>query len=263
MFNTIIIIKFLQGSNTFYYKDNLRSVSARKELLMTDVREQEVFVETAYAEYGSALEMLAACKLAEKSSHAYGYFEHAKDEYNHTKIFLELLAKRSLTLPTKLAKKFRFNQAGLVAKGYVSKDGYLIERMNTKDFVAYVYTNELLAKESFSKILKLVGFDSEDGKKISLIMKDELRHHGMAKEYFLKYFPKLQPWQLLFYQFKETINNKGRKLYRQNLLFLEKIFYPIYLILIYIAGNLLKFLDMNQFKRKNINLMDISPTSML
>ena len=40
-------------------------------------------------------------------------------------------------------------------------------------------------------------------------MKRELRHHGLAKKYFLKYYPRLQPWQLRAYKLRETIKNKG------------------------------------------------------
>ena len=43
-----------------------------------------VIQETAYAEFGSALEMLSACKLSEKENLCFGYFHHSKDEYNHT-----------------------------------------------------------------------------------------------------------------------------------------------------------------------------------
>ena len=41
-----------------------------------------VLQETAYAEFGSALEMLSACKLSKKDSFCFGYFHHSKDEYN-------------------------------------------------------------------------------------------------------------------------------------------------------------------------------------
>ena len=48
--------------------------------------------------------------------------------------------------------------------------------MILKDFIAYVYTNELLAKESFERILSLVSSNSNDKMKIKQIMNDELRH---------------------------------------------------------------------------------------
>ena len=51
--------------------------------------ELAVFHETAYAEQASALEMLAACKETEKPNQVFGYFMHAKDEYNHAKYFFK------------------------------------------------------------------------------------------------------------------------------------------------------------------------------
>ena len=53
-----------------------------------------VFYETAHAELASALEMLAACKLTESPNQAFGYFMHAKDEYNHARSFFKMLSKR-------------------------------------------------------------------------------------------------------------------------------------------------------------------------
>ena len=69
----------------------------------------EVLSETAYAEQGSALEMLSACKNAHKSTHAYGYFEHARDEYNHAKTFLEILSKKTSNFSIPIVRKYRFS----------------------------------------------------------------------------------------------------------------------------------------------------------
>ncbi len=223
----------------------------------------EVLSETAYAEHGSALEMLCASKTSEKGSLVYGYFQHAKDEYIHAKEFLKLLSKRAKSLSSELVRKYRFKPIALLSKGYVSRNGYLVETMRKKDFIAFVYTNELLAKSSFSKILTLVSNDIEDYHVISSIMTDELRHHGLAKSYFLKYFPFLQPWQLFLYKVRETVKNKGRIIYRRNLSFLEKIFYPVYSLLAYMIVFLLRSLSLSEFNRKGKNLMDIPRNSLL
>ena len=125
----------------------------------------KVIYETAYAEYGSALEMLSACKLAEKETFCFGYFHHAKDEYKHTQSFLSILSKYGKETSYKISRQYRFNAQAVINKGYVSKKGFLIEIMKLKNFIAYVYTNELLAKESFDGILKLVNSNTEEGKK--------------------------------------------------------------------------------------------------
>ena len=50
-----------------------------------------IFYETAHAELASALEMLAACKRTNSPKQAFGYFMHAKDEFNHAKSFFKML----------------------------------------------------------------------------------------------------------------------------------------------------------------------------
>ena len=119
--------------------------------------ELHVFYESAHAELASALEMLAACKATDSSKQAFGYFLHAKDEYNHANCFFKMLSKRCTEASIKTAREFRFTSPSLITKGYISQKGFLIEKMKLKNFIAFVYTNELLAKSSFENILTLVG----------------------------------------------------------------------------------------------------------
>ena len=225
--------------------------------------ELPVFYETAHAELSSALEMLAACKVTKSPKQAFGYFMHAKDEYNHARSFFEMLSNRGKKASIEIARDFRFTPPSLITKGYISRQGFLIETMKLKDFIAFVYTNELLAKSSFENILILVGQSSEEGRRISSIMGDELRHHGMAKKFFLNHYPALQPWQLMIYRTKETIHNKGRKIYDANLKFLDRLLTPLYRAMAYLAGNVAMKLNLNEFKRKGKNLMNISSGSIL
>ena len=225
--------------------------------------ELPIFFETAHAELASALEMLAACKVAESPKQSFGYFMHAKDEYNHARSFFEMLSKRGRSVSIQIARDFRFTPLSLITKGYISRKGFLIDTMKLKDFISFVYTNELLAKSSFENILILVGHTTEEGKRISNIMDDELRHHGMAKKFFLNHYPALQPWQLMIYRTKETIFNKGRKIYDANLKFLDRLLTPLYRAMAYLAAIIASKLNLNEFKRKGKNLMDISSNSIL
>jgi len=225
--------------------------------------ELPVFYETAHAELASALEMLAACKKTNSPKQALGYFMHAKDEYMHAKCFFKMLSQRGKKVSLEKARKFRFTPPSLITKGYISNKGFLIDTMKLKDFIAFVYTNELLAKSSFENILNLVGSDTDEGKIISSIMMDELRHHGMAKKYFLNHYPALQPWQLFIYRLRETLQNKGRKFYDGNLKFLDRILTPLYKGMAFVAGSMARKLNLNEFKRVGKNLMDISPNSIL
>ena len=225
--------------------------------------ELTIFHETAHAELASALEMLAACKGTDTPKQALGYFMHAKDEYSHAKYFFKMLSQRGKKVSVEKARQFRFTPPSLITKGYISNKGFLIDTMKLKDFIAFVYTNELLAKSSFENILNLVGPSTDEGKKISNIMIDELRHHGMAKKYFLNHYPALQPWQLMIYRFRETLQNKGRKIYDANLKFLDRILTPLYKVMAFVAGNMARKLNLNEFKREGKNLMDISSNSIL
>ena len=222
-----------------------------------------VFHETAHAELASALEMLAACKSANNPKQALGYFMHAKDEYSHAKCFFKMLSQRGKKVSLEKARKFRFTPPSLITKGYISNKGFLIDTMKLKDFIAFVYTNELLAKSSFENILKMVGPRTNEGKIISSIMMDELRHHGMARKSFLNYYPALQPWQLMIYRFRETLQNKGRKIYDANLKFLDRILTPFYKGMAFVAGSMARKLNLNEFNRKGKNLIDISYNSIL
>ena len=235
----------------------------KKKKNTTNKKYLNVLLETAFAEFGSALEMLKACKESNKENMAYGYFEHSKDEYNHTKTFLSILSKFGKLSNEDISRNYRFNTNSILNKGYVSKDGYLIETMKLKDFIAYVYTNELLAKESFEEILKLLKEYPNEAFQISEIMKDELRHHGLAEKYFLKHYPRLQPWQLRLYRIRETIKNKGRKFYDKNLKFLDKVLKPFYYFIALLVGKILILLDENQFSRKGKNLMEINSKSVI
>ena len=57
--------------------------------------ELPIFYETAHAELASALEMLAACMGADSPKQAFGYFMHAKDEYDHARSFLRCFLKEA------------------------------------------------------------------------------------------------------------------------------------------------------------------------
>ena len=109
----------------------------------------------------------------------------------------------------------------------------------------------------------MVGHSTKEGKTISKIMEDELRHHGMAKKYFLDHYPALQPWQLMIYRIRETIHNKGRKIYDSNLKFLDRLLTPLYKGMAYLAGSMATNLNLNEFKREGKNLMNISSHSIL
>jgi rubrerythrin len=232
-------------------------------------------VEFAYAEYGSALEMLAAAKKAESPKLKIGYINHALDEYRHSKLIFDVLNNEVTRNNDYFKKEFKFIPQNVVLKGYVDKKNFLVEKLKLKNFVEFVYTNEFLAKDSFDslikrisdkeslKILKKISEDEEDHadysvSTLNMIMAEEDRHWGFAKLFYDKKFPNSN-LQIAFK--KEKFKNKLRLFYFKNVMFLNKIFDPIINSLIVIFGLIPLMLNSDTTLHKN--LMKISKSSII
>ena len=225
-------------------------------------------VEFAYAEYGSALEMLAAAKRAKSPKLKIGYIKHALDEYRHTALIFKVLSNQVERGVGKFKREYKFSPQNVVTKGYVDKEGFLVEKLSLKKFVEFVYSNEFLAKESFDYLSKRVE-DAESLNTLNTIMKDELSHaddsidtlenimkdelvhHGMAKKFYESKFPNAK-LQIAFK--RERIKNKLRLFYYKNLKFLNKIFDPILNFLIFCFGKIVNFISVPDTNKKNLML---------
>ncbi len=232
-------------------------------------------VEFAYAEYGSALEMLAAAKKAKSPKLKLGYIRHASDEYRHTALIFKVLSNQIRNGVGSFKREYKFSPQNVLLKGYVDKNGYLVEKLTLKKFVEFVYSNEFLAKESFDGLSKRIG-DAESLKTISKIMKDELDHaddsqstlndimkdelvhHGMAKKFYEAKFPEAK----LQRAFKrEKLKNKMRLFYYKNAKFLNYIFDPIMNFLITCFGKIVNLISIP--KNDNQNLMSTNSKSVV
>ena len=232
-------------------------------------------VEFAYAEYGSALEMLKAAKTANSPRLKIGYINHALDEYRHSKLIFDVLNNEVKRNKDFFKKEFRFSPQNVVLKGYVDKRSFLVEKLKQKNFVEFVYANEFLAKDSFNSlikriknkesliILKKISQEEESHADYSIetlnnIMKEEDRHWTFAKLFYDKKFPNSN-LQSAFR--KEKLKNKFRTFYYKNVMFLNKIFDPIINGLILIFGSITILLKPNSSSNKN--LMTISDKSVI
>ena len=223
-------------------------------------------VEFAYAEYGSALEMLAAAKKAKSSKLKLGYIKHASDEYRHTALIFKVLSNQIRKGIGDFKREYKFSPQNVILKGYVDKDAYLVEKLSLKKFVEFVYSNEYLAKESFDYLSKSVK-DTESLNTLSSIMKDELKHaddsidtlenimkdelvhHGMAKKFYESKFPNAK-LQIAFK--RERIKNRLRLFYYKNLKFLNKIFDPILNFFISSFGKIVNFISVPGSDKENL-----------
>ena len=227
-------------------------------------------VEFAYAEYGSALEMLAAAKKTDSPKLKVGYINHAMDEYRHSKLIFDVLNNEVKRNNDYFKKEFRFSPQNVVLKGYVDKKNFLVEKLKLKNFVEFVYANEFLAKDSFDnlikriensdslKILKQISKEEENHADYSVetlntIMVEEDRHWTFAKLFYDKKFPNSN---LKTAFKKEKLKNKLRMFYYKNVLFLNKIFDPIINGLILIFGYITIYLKHNSSNNKNLMSID-------
>ena len=178
-------------------------------IISPDKKDQDLLgtlVEFAYAEYGSALEMLTAAKKATSPKLKLGYIRHALDEYRHTGLLFQVLSNQVKNGVGEFKREYKFSPQNVILKGYVDKEGFLVEKFPLKKFVEFVYSNEYLAKESFDYLSKRIKdtksvdtlkniMDDElnhaDDSEATLdaIQKDELVHHGMAKKFYESKFP--------------------------------------------------------------------------
>ena len=238
-------------------------------ILSPDKKNQDLLgtvVEFAYAEYGSALEMLAAAKRAKSPKLKIGDIRHALDEYRHTGLLFQVLSNQVKKGVGQFKREYKFSPQNVILKGYVDKEGFLVEKFPLKKFVEFVYSNEYLAKESFDYLSKRIGdaksietlkniMDDElnhaDDSQATLeaIQKDELVHHGMAKKFYESKFPNAK-LQIAFK--REKIKNKFRMFYYKNLRFLNKVFDPILNFIINIFGKVVNLIAVPDKDKRNL-----------
>jgi hypothetical protein len=232
-------------------------------------------LEFAYAEYGSALEMLAASKRMKSDKLKLGYIRHAFDEYRHTKLLLIVLRNLLRSNPPQNARKFKFQSKNVINKGYLDKKGFLVEKLQIRHFIEFVYTNEFLAKESFEILKKRVNdrethavLDSiiaeEDEhahgsiSKLDAIMVDEDRHWGYAKSFYERHY---SPIRLKIAFKREKTKNRLRLFYLRNLKLVGLVLDPLVNLVINFGGGIVKHLEIAE--EKNTNLMQMKSDRVL
>jgi rubrerythrin len=231
-------------------------------------------IEFAYAEYGSALEMLAAAKKTKNPKLKLGYIRHALDEYRHSSLILKVLDNEVKKNNSFFEKEYKFVPQNVISKGYVDKGGFLIEKLKLKKFVEFVYSNEFLATKAFEELRKRIKNDSSikiidniikdesqhsdySMDKLNEIMKDEFNHWNFAKKFYEKKFPDSN---IKFAFFLEKLKNKMRVFYLKNFNFLTKIFDPIINSIIFLFGKIVLMIKID--KQEN-NLLSIKSDSVI
>lgn len=233
-------------------------------------------VEFGYAEYGSALEMLAAAKVTDSDRSKIGYINHALDEYRHAACIFDVLNMQIKNGVGEFKKSYIFTPQHVVSKGYVDKSSFLVEKLSNQKFIEFVYANEFLAKQSFDalsqrikdieslNIISRIMNEEEEHANNSIeslneIMADEGRHWGYAKKAHEKLFPNVN----LEFAFKrELIKNRMRTFYFKNVKFLGRVLDPIINFVILAFGGIVHFLRVAS-DEADLNLMDQNSTSII
>ena len=94
-------------------------------IISPDKKDQDLLgtlVEFAYAEYGSALEMLTAAKKATSPKLKLGYIRHALDEYRHTGLLFQVLSNQVKNGVGEFKREYKFSPQNVILKGYVDKE---------------------------------------------------------------------------------------------------------------------------------------------
>lgn len=130
----------------------------------------ETILQFALAEFSSAVEMLHAAKLVNNSKLAFGFVNHALDEYKHTNFFLHLLSKSN-------SSYIRFDPRQTISGNFIRPDAFLFERLKLIEFAAFIAVNEENALKIFTSIRRSVQKkDPESSRDLGLIIEEERAH---------------------------------------------------------------------------------------
>lgn len=209
--------------------------------------------EFSFAEFSSAIEMLFAAKQMKNIKLKKAFIKHSIDEYRHYEIFTRIKKK----LYSKKDYSLRFTPQIIYNKGYVSNKNFLIEQKRLNDFAVFIAANETIAK---NKLINLNYLIKKKSLKLSLllenILEDEERHSRLSSDYSRK---KLSKLNYLFSFKKEKLLSNIRHFYANSLNKTQKIFYPIFIMLLM----MMKILSFNLKLDNHIKLKNIDPKSLI
>lgn len=133
------------------------------------------FLDFAYAEFSSAIEMLQASKLIDNEKLALGFLDHSLDEFKHTNFFLSCLNNQKVINPNDLNLKFDSKLAYNL--GFINKNYFLFNKYSLSQFCVFITINEAEALKLFTKIKKMKIIKNIDDKiELENIINEEKKH---------------------------------------------------------------------------------------
>jgi len=170
------------------------------------------------AEFGSALDMLAAAELTHNTKLKKGYLNHAMDEFRHADMFFKLAKKFSANYHKKDIEDSPISELGEKIR-YLNFIGEkpLYSELKELDFITFVMVSEQAAQKYFSSLAANKNFNlemrelfktiaHEEGHHViyakkELDLRKKLGHKGITKSYYY----------IKWYRFKTDFLSNSRK----------------------------------------------------
>ena len=204
------------------------------------------FLDFAFAEFSSAIEMLQAAKKTDNENLAKGFINHTLDEFKHTSFFLKCF--NNIKIEENFDQNLRFDSRHVYNLGFINKKYFLYDKYPLSQFCVFVMINESQALKLFTKIKKLgVISDINDKKILNNIIDEERKHLEEAQK---NEALENQYEELLFDEKKHVnlSNNFSKKLN-------SKLTYRIFSIKFFISNKFRHFISKNTYLNTFITLI--------
>tara|TARA_X000000950_G_scaffold260594_1_gene330128 strand:- start:1576 stop:2262 length:687 start_codon:yes stop_codon:yes gene_type:complete len=152
---------------------------------MSKKKKINAITEFALAEFGSAVEMLQAAKLAPDTKMAAGFIDHAVDEYRHANEFRKISSAAAQR--ENISGLRQLLSRNLVDNRIVDPNGFLFEKFSFDRFCFFVFLNETFAMRHFATtIIKDDLLTPEEKDIVGEIARDEEKHIHHAGKFVSK-----------------------------------------------------------------------------
>ena len=204
------------------------------------------FLDIAFAEFSSAIEMLQAAKMTDNRKLALGFLDHSLDEFKHTDFFIKCL--NNLKHQENVNRNLKFDSKLVYNLGFINKNYFLFNKYPLSQFCVFIMINESEALKLFTKIKEMnVIQDIEDKISLENIILEEKKHLIEAEETSLlnNQYAELLKDEQKHVILSDNFSKKENKLYKYKLLSLKFL----------IANKFRHFLSKNTYVNSIINLV--------
>ena len=204
------------------------------------------FLDFAFAEFSSAIEMLQAAKLTDNKKLALGFLNHSVDEFRHTDFFIKCL--NNLKNVENIDRNLKFDSKLVYSLGFINKNYFLFNKYSLSQFCIFIMINESEALKLFTRIKKMNFIQNiNDKKSLENIISEERKHLAEAEEnnLLIDQYSELLKDEQRHVTLSDNFSKKQNKLYSYKLLSLKYL----------IANKFRHFVSKNIYINSIINLV--------